>query len=405
VLPTPRPWERVIELPVSLLPRLVLQVIGTLRTEGGAAWPADLQHAKVIALVVGDRDETPAAGRTVASLPVVLEGSREVAFSMELPDLLRPPHDRVFEGVGDPYLALAFALIDDLDDDGRLDMHGDRCLLVGWDVWDFYVRGPVPMLLPHGFPTGHSLVEPPEEGGGGEEGEEEEGGFSLERLPDDTPVTLTWTGLPRCGPPEEPPPEVRSCEDLSDDDVMKAVYEGPKVPEGFYSDPPDLEGSLRWQDPCSDSLDATRAAAGQTFANGQLTGDERTTDWFHEVDVRINAGANLVHFRQDRCDWWDGQRLGGGPHLDFGGLGFLAGYRWYVHNHNIGGHAILRGFGQIGNASHFYDLCYVRTVFGDWGLADAITVLWTRYRIGIEDGDVEVLREAEVVRELEGRRN
>jgi len=109
--------------------------------------------------------------------------------------------------------------------------------------------------------------------------------------------------------------------------------------------------------------------------------------------------------RNTRCDYFDGRLLAGAPFDDFGALADLAGYLWFTQSHNISGYAILGGRGDIGNASHFYSLCHVETVYGDFGLCDEISVLETRYRIQIDNGAVDVLDDAHLVRSIRGRCN
>ena len=101
-------------------------------------------------------------------------------------------------------------------------------------------------------------------------------------------------------------------------------------------------------------------------------------------------GAFTVLFRNTRCDYYNGGVLAGGPFDDFEALGDLAGYLWFTRNHNTGGYAIISGEGTIGNAAHFYELCHVTTVFGDFGLCDEITLYRTGFRIGILGGVVEI---------------
>ncbi len=67
--------------------------------------------------------------------------------------------------------------------------------------------------------------------------------------------------------------------------------------------------------------------------------------------------------------------LAGAPFAGYDELQWLAGYLWYAGNHNISGHHIVDGFGAVGDATNFFSLCYVTTVYGDWGLCDEIT-LW-----------------------------
>jgi len=194
------------------------------------------------------------------------------------------------------------------------------------------------------------------------------------------------------------------CAEIDDQRLLDLVYNnGPKVPEGFYSDPSEANASPQWRDPCSDALATTRGRAAAAFEDAALTGDERTTDLFHEVDVRL-GGGHLFHFRNTRCDYFDGRILAGAPHEHFEPLAFLVGYLWYIDFHNLHGAHLIGGTGAIGDAANFYALCHMQFVGGDFGLCDEITLQERRFRIGIFDGEVTVLGD-EVLRRVEGRCN
>ena len=194
------------------------------------------------------------------------------------------------------------------------------------------------------------------------------------------------------------------CADIEDQTLLDLVYEnGPKAPAGFYSDPAEANGSPQWRIPCSPDLAESRRRAEEAFGPQMLTGDRRSTEWFHEVDVRL-AGGHLLHVRNTRCDWFDGAVLAGAPHESFEPLAFLAGYLWYTQFHNLHGAHVVGGNGAIGNAANFYALCHMQFVGGDFGLCDEITLRERRYRIGIFDGEVTELAD-EALRQVRGRCN
>lgn len=200
-----------------------------------------------------------------------------------------------------------------------------------------------------------------------------------------------------------PPPQIR-CADIVDQTLLDLVYaDGPKVPPGFYSDAPEAQASPQWRDPCSADLATTRQRAADVFAQGMLTGAERSTPWFHEVDVRLNGG-HVVHFRNTRCDYYDGETLAGAPHEDAEALRFLAGYLWYTQFHNLHGAHVIGGSGAIGDAANFYALCHMQFVGGDFGLCDEITLHERTFRIGIFDGMVSMLGD-DAIRQVRGRCN
>ena len=181
-----------------------------------------------------------------------------------------------------------------------------------------------------------------------------------------------------------------SCEDWSDDAILDVVYNGPKVPPGYFVDSYPGNEFPQWGPGCSSSLSDTQTAAAAQFTTGTLTGATRSEVEFYEVDVAINGGANTVHYRQTRCDWYDGTTLAGAVFVGWTELQWLAGYLWYSDNHNIGGHHILGGFGAVGGATNWFDLCHVTTVYGDWGLCDEVTLKSTGHAILQVQGDVTI---------------
>jgi len=183
-------------------------------------------------------------------------------------------------------------------------------------------------------------------------------------------------------------PAPESCEAWPDADALFAVYNGPTAPAGWFSDSYPTNEWPQWGAGCSTSLADTQALAVSTFTTGTPTGATRTETEFYEADVELNGGLHTVHFRQTRCDWFDGTTLAGAPFTDYAELQWLAGYEWYQDNHNISGHKILGGIGYIGSATHMVDVCHVTTVYGDWGLCDEITLRSTNWTISIVDGVV-----------------
>ncbi len=59
---------------------------------------------------------------------------------------------------------------------------------------------------------------------------------------------------------------------------------------------------------------------------------------------------------------------------------------------------------HIGNAAHFFELCHVTTVYGDFGLCDEISFYRTGYRLDLVGGGVETAG-PERLRQVEGRCN
>ena len=183
-----------------------------------------------------------------------------------------------------------------------------------------------------------------------------------------------------------------TCAEWSDAAILDVVYNGPKVPPGYFVDSYPTNEFPQWGSAtCSPEMAVTQSAASALFTTGTLTGATRSTMEFFEVDVLISGGAYTVHYREHRCDYWDGSVLGGGlPPFDWLDLQWLSGYLWYSQNHNMGGHHILGGFGNIGSATDWFDLCHVTTVYGDFGLFDEITLKSTGHAILQFGGDVTI---------------
>lgn len=162
-----------------------------------------------------------------------------------------------------------------------------------------------------------------------------------------------------------------SCDEITDAEIMAAVYGGPLVPDGFYDETFGPHEGGQWREPCSGSLDDTRMRATALFGAAALTGAERSSTQFHEVDV--TSSGFTYHYRNTRCDYFDGTRLSAVVN-DPGPLKALADYLWFVQSHDLGGSHVLAGIERVGDATQRYDLCFVTTTYGDFGLCDRITL-------------------------------
>jgi hypothetical protein len=188
-----------------------------------------------------------------------------------------------------------------------------------------------------------------------------------------------------------------SCDEITDAQMMAAVYGGPLVPDGFYDETFGMHEGAQWRDPCSGSLDDTRMRATALFGAAALTGAERSSAQFHEVDV--TSSGLTYHYRNTRCDYFDGTRLSTVVN-DPGPLKALADYLWFVQFHDLGGSHVLAGIEHVGDATQRYDLCFVTTTYGDFGLCDRIT-LHTRGLSASFGGGVMIAPDVDV-RALQG---
>jgi hypothetical protein len=242
--------------------------------------------------------------------------------------------------------------------------------------------------------------------GGGEQGDGEQGALSPDpRSEKSAPEgeSKVAEGDPgSSAAPTEPP--ARTCADLTDEEVLAAVYGGPKVPEGYYADEASAGAWAVWGSGCGADLKGVRDAA-TVYAEssaGSLTGAERTTPLFHEVDIDLVDGLYTVHYRKTRCDYFDGSSLGGEPSAD--ALSQLAVYLWYSKWAITGGYHVVLGIPGAGAkeaGERTFTVCEARTTFGDCGACDEIALLSSTYALA-EDGSVTIPSELELVRPIKG---
>jgi hypothetical protein len=194
-----------------------------------------------------------------------------------------------------------------------------------------------------------------------------------------------------------------ACADISDEDVLRAVYDGIKVPPGYFADAPETGAWAVWDKACAPDLESTRAAAlaeaEEVF--GELTGVERTTPYFYEVDI-AQSGAFTEHFRQTRCDYFDGSKLAGAPHTSPEALAELAIYSWYARWANAAGYAAVGGVSGERDSGFTFTLCAAQTTFGECGACDTIALLESSYSM-TKEGFVEQTSSPALVRLIHGR--
>jgi hypothetical protein len=199
---------------------------------------------------------------------------------------------------------------------------------------------------------------------------------------------------------------IRSCEDLGNDEILAAVYGGPKVPAGFPLDELEVgdegEGAWpTWGKGCSASLDAARkdAEIEAEKSAGWLTGSERTTPYFHEIDIAISEGAYTIHFRKTRCDYFDGQKLAGEATPE--ALAELAVYLWYSRWSITNGYNALHGIHEEEDGALTFTLCEAQTSFGECGACDEVMLLQASYKLS-KDGSVTLPEASQPIRMLVG---
>jgi|GEM_PF-2116596 len=179
------------------------------------------------------------------------------------------------------------------------------------------------------------------------------------------------------------------CDALTDDEVLTSLYEGPKVPPGWYTDGFDgnTESALYPDWGCSNDTDDTLALSQDFYGATESELIETRADRMFNETLWSSPSGFVMHLRQTRCDYWDGELLdqGIGPFWELDPLRELAGYQWWRDNHNISGHHIVLAYEFPGNATNFLTMCHISTVYGDWGVRDEVTVWqtdWTMSQVG-----------------------
>jgi hypothetical protein len=190
-----------------------------------------------------------------------------------------------------------------------------------------------------------------------------------------------------------PAPILTSCETI-EDEVILARYkdEAQKVPQGLYFERNVLISV--WEQPCSESLEDTVARSNSFVSNVE---EPLTSDWSYELSGCNDDSDVRRVYSNLRCDYFDGTQLAveGAENL-----AFLASLLWWMDHGNLAGSQIL-GYGvTVGGASDLVHMCTIRTVFGDFGLCDEITLESTTH--GILVGGQVGLGEPAVVRTLQG---
>lgn len=171
------------------------------------------------------------------------------------------------------------------------------------------------------------------------------------------------------------------CSAITDEMLRNVVYEGPRVPDGFYYEEPGEMAMFQWRTPCSDSLEGTVTQASGLFGADNIVSAEAFDKYYQADMLPPDTGGYHVLFRNTRCDYYDGSMLAGAPHETADALANLVSYIWFTENHDYYGSAIVSGEGSCDGEGCDYDLCTVQTVFGDFGLCDSITLSRQHYGV------------------------
>ncbi len=192
-----------------------------------------------------------------------------------------------------------------------------------------------------------------------------------------------------------PEPINLPCASVTDEQILARYDDNDaKVPQGSFWEPP--PGAI-WAEPCSASLEDTAANAAAAGLGEPEA--EYETDWFYEATTC--DGGQRRFYRNLRCDYFDGMTLANGNQgVDGQALAFLASLLWWQDNFNVTGNQLLGYSIAIGDATDWVEVCTIRTVYGDFGLCDEITLESTSHTIFFP-GEV-TLGEPEVVRTIQG---
>jgi len=216
-------------------------------------------------------------------------------------------------------------------------------------------------------------------------------GGSAGSPPDPSSCSEPYDG-PVAGPRVSGPEAINMpCTDIPDEVILARYADfDAKMPQGLFWEPP--PGAI-WEEPCSDSL-ADTVANAEAAELGEPDG-EFETEWFYEA-TRC-SGSQRRFYRNLRCDYFDGTMLADGSGQT---LPFLASLLWWQDNFNVDGNQLIGYSVQIGNATDWVEVCTIRTVYGDFGLCDEITLESTTHSV-VFGGSV-TLGEPEVVRTIQG---
>lgn len=207
-----------------------------------------------------------------------------------------------------------------------------------------------------------------------------------------------WPPMAVEGAPED---IIWLCDAITDDAVLAAAYEGPKMPPGYYEDAPEEGAWPVWAKGCADDMEATIEGA-QVEANassGWLTGETRTTPYFHEVDIALSGGMYTIYYRKTRCDYWNGTMLGG--EAAEGALSQLAVYLWYSVWAITGGYSVVDVIVGEASGAQSVALCEVRTWFAYCGQCDSIALVQSAYKLA-PDGKVWLSQDPATLRVVNG---
>lgn len=174
-----------------------------------------------------------------------------------------------------------------------------------------------------------------------------------------------------------------ACAGFEDDALRSIVYDGPKVPSGFYYEPDVDTVVLGWMEPCSPDADATHMRAIDIYTADAIVGYDEAPQFF-QVNI-MNPGMTFtIFYRTTRCEYFDGTTLAGAPHTAPDALASFVGYQWFTRYLSLDGAKIVNGVGACTGDRCTYDLCHVRTTYGDFGLCDEIEYFQTHYTITLD---------------------
>jgi hypothetical protein len=229
------------------------------------------------------------------------------------------------------------------------------------------------------------------------------------------------------------PPNIQDSTQITDENVLRAVYSSYKYPAGFYQE--DLNGgSPYYENTISTKSISERPSywyelstnnRDQAFAWSEsssvysayyrkLESEKETEKYFefrrvweeHPTDIllsRVHKEGYLDKSMYDRLNPGDTLGIFTKSNIDTTSVRELIEYLWFVWNYNMGGAKALCSYVINFNDSVNYLLFYTMVSYGDWGLCDQISVMRSIFSVSKQSG---IIKENKyLVRHITGKCN
>jgi hypothetical protein len=229
------------------------------------------------------------------------------------------------------------------------------------------------------------------------------------------------------------PPDIRDSTQITNENVLRAVYSSYKYSEGFYHE--DFQGSNPYYENTisihasnerpSYWFELSTNDRSQAFAWSEsssvyssyyrkLESERQTEKYFefrrvwqeHPSDVilsRVHKATYLDRSMYDRFNPGDTIAVFQKSPIDTAGFKELVEYLWSADNFNIGGAKALCSYVLDHGTAVEYLLFHTMVSFGDWGLSDQISVMRSTYLVSKQTGVVTCRKQ--IIRFITGTRH